>query len=342
MYRKFVKISLAIVYLVIIAGAVVRMTGSGMGCPDWPKCFGYLIPPTTEDEITWKPNTDYFKGQIIVYNEALKVAQGNFTSKDSFNTANWEVYEKHSYATFNATHTWIEYINRLLGALSGLAILVMTILSFRYWKKQKRITLVSVFTLLLLLFQAWLGATVVYSELLPVRITIHMLVALIITALLIYLLSISRDKKANTFTYHKPLEYLIGFSILLSLLQIGMGTQVRQAVDDSIRALGYEGKSAWIEDPGTLFFIHRSFSILVVLVNLSIWWINKKKKLNFPWTNTLLIVLAIEVISGIAMFYLDFPFGTQAMHLIFASLLFGVQFYIYRLVKQTRNLHYDL
>lgn len=342
MYRKFVKISLAIVYLVIVAGAVVRMTGSGMGCPDWPKCFGYYIPPTTEDEITWKPYSVYFKGQIIVYNEALKVAQDNFTSTDRFNTSNWKVYEKHSYATFNATHTWIEYINRLLGALSGLAILIMTILSFRYWSKQKNITFVSIFTLLLLLFQAWLGATVVYSELLPIRITIHMLVALVITSLLISLLSMSKDKRNSVFTYNKQLEYLLSIGILLSLFQIAMGTQVRQAVDDSIRAIGYEGKSAWIDDPGTLFFIHRSFSIIVVLVNLGIWWINKKKQLNYPWTHTLLIILAIEVLSGIAMFYLNFPFGTQAMHLIFASLLFGLQFYIYRLVKQTRNLPYDL
>jgi cytochrome c oxidase assembly protein subunit 15 len=342
MYRKFVKISLAIVYLVIVAGAIVRMTGSGMGCPDWPKCFGYYIPPTTEEEITWKPNEEYFKGQIIIYNEALKVAQSNFTSGQDFDASNWKVYEKHSYNTFNATHTWIEYINRLLGALSGVAVLLMTIFSFKYWKKQKRITLVSVFTLLLLLIQAWLGATVVYSELLPVRITIHMLVALVITALLIYLLSISRERNYSMFTYSKQLEYLLGIGIFLSLVQIAMGTQVRQAVDDSVRMLGYEGKSEWIDNPGLMFYIHRSFSILVVAVNLGIWWLNKNKQLHFPWTPLLLIVLGIEVLSGIAMFYLDFPFGTQAMHLVFASLLFGVQFYIYRLVKQTRKFTHDL
>lgn len=337
MYRKCLKIALTIIYLVIIAGGIVRMTGSGMGCPDWPKCFGFYIPPTSEEEITWQANEAYFKGQIIVYEESLKVAQANFISGNQFNPEQWKKYEKHSYSTFNATHTWIEYINRLLGALSGLAVLIMTILSIGKWKENKKITLVSTFTLLLLLFQAWLGATVVYSELLPIRITLHMIVALLIVALLIYLLSITAPETKNR-KFNATFKNLLLFGLVLSLIQIVMGTQVRQSVDDLLRELGHEGKSVWFEDPGLLFYAHRSFSILVVLVNLMIWWLNKSKKLGYVWTNILILIIGLEVITGILMYYFSFPFGSQASHLILAALMFGTQMYIWLLALKNKNI----
>ena len=78
LYKPFLKLSLVLVYLVILAGAVVRMTGSGMGCPDWPKCFGYLIPPTERSQLDWKPNHEYQDGQVIIVEESLRVASEDF------------------------------------------------------------------------------------------------------------------------------------------------------------------------------------------------------------------------------------------------------------------------
>ncbi|WP_338039331.1 COX15/CtaA family protein [Maribacter litopenaei] len=115
-FRKLAKLTLILVYLVIVAGAVVRMTGSGMGCPDWPKCFGYYIPPTEDSELKWQPEHDYKKGQVIIVEETLQVASSSFTTSSTFNPENWKLYTKHDYAIFNPWHTWIEYINRLFGA----------------------------------------------------------------------------------------------------------------------------------------------------------------------------------------------------------------------------------
>ena len=137
-FKKSVIISLVLVYGVIAAGSIVRMTGSGMGCPDWPKCFGYWIPPTERAQLDWKANHPYTKGQVIILEEELRVAQRDFLSSDYYNDNNWNIYSQHDYAQFNAYHTWIEYLNRLLGALAGLGVLVMTILSF--WSRKTNIS----------------------------------------------------------------------------------------------------------------------------------------------------------------------------------------------------------
>src|SRR6056297_2966431 len=98
-------VSLVCIYLVVLAGSVVRMTGSGMGCPDWPKCFGYYIPPTSIETLTWTENRTFDSGNIIIHREGLLVAKSDFTSSANFNPENWEAYTKHDYASFNATHT---------------------------------------------------------------------------------------------------------------------------------------------------------------------------------------------------------------------------------------------
>jgi len=328
MFRRFAKISLILIYLVIIAGAVVRMTGSGMGCPDWPKCFGYYIPPTEAEQLEWKPNHEYFNGQVIIVDKNLKVAKEAFVSSDNFLNDKWDDYEKHDYATFNVWHTWIEYLNRLLGALSGVFILLMFITSFKHRKNKPKLIAWSAVSLVLLLFQAWLGATVVYSELLPVRITIHMLVALIIVALLLYIIHISNPNK-EIYKVKSSYKSLLFFGLILSLIQIGLGTQVRQFVDESVKVFG-DQKNLWLQDVDIKFYVHRSLSILVLLVNIGIWVLNKKRGYNLDkLTNGLVLVILIEIFTGILMYYFDFPYLSQPLHLIIAALMFSLQFYIF-------------
>lgn len=337
-FRKTAKISLILVYLVIIAGAVVRMTGSGMGCPDWPKCFGYYIPPTEASELEWQAEKEYEQGQVIIVDEALQVAQNNFKTSSDYKKENWRTYTKHEYAIFNPWHTWIEFINRLFGALAGLATLLLGIISFWYWKEDKKITLLSWLVVIGMGFQAWLGAKVVYSVLNPFKITIHMVMALVIVAMLMYLISIA-STKIKSYTYNKLLSKLLILALGATLAQVILGTQIRQFVDVQIDVFGEEAKNLWLQNPTIQFYLHRSFSICIVVLNLFLGYRIYKFNLGYSKINWVIGLIILEVITGMAMFYLDFPFSSQPLHLVIASLLFGVQFYlVLEALKSKRSL----
>jgi len=322
-----VKVSLILVYLVIIAGALVRMTGSGMGCPDWPKCFGYYIPPTDEKELLFAENREFEKGQVIIHDEKLFVAKNDFTASEVFQDNDWELYTKHDYAVFNVYHTWTEYINRLCGALAGIACFVMAILSFSHWREKKKVVLLSWLVVFMMGFQAWLGATVVYSVLNPVKITVHMVMALVIVAVILYILHLIKPKTAPL-KKDKLFSALLWISMIFSLIQIVLGTQVRQFVDTQITKFGYDDMSLILAEPPMNFYFHRTFTFLVVGMAIYMFIRNRKLQLGFSKMNWIIILFGLEVISGIAMYYFDFPFGMQTAHLVVASLLFGVQFYM--------------
>ena len=338
-FKFLTRLSLVLVYLVILAGATVRMTGSGMGCPDWPKCFGYYIPPIEQSQVLFQPNSKYKKGEMIIFNEEkLLVAKSNFNSSDLIDLKNWDTYEKHDYIIFNPVHTWIEYVNRLIGALSGIPILLFTIISLVYFKKYKHLTFISVLTLLCMGFQAWLGKTVVDSNLAPFKITFHMLMALLIIALLIYLVNTSSK---YTIKKNKIFTNFLFVAIILTLVQIVLGTQVRQFVDEQANV--YYDKFQWFNEIPKVYEYHRTFSLVVIAVNFGLFYLNKKLNLGNNYISYVIVLLFIEALSGVVMFYFDFPFGSQTIHLFIASLIFGFQFFILlQNITFKNKLNYDI
>jgi len=326
-FHTIAKVTLVLVYIVIIAGAVVRMTGSGMGCPDWPKCFGYYIPPTEESQLLWQPNHFYEDGMVIIVDETLQVAKEDFTTTTAYNAENWETYTEHDYAIFNAFHTWVEYINRLFGALAGLATLLLFVGSCWYWKEKKIITILSFLTVAGMGFQAWLGKTVVDSNLAPFKITTHMLMALLIVGALLYIIHIT-SKKIKAHKADSTFTKLLYAAIFLTVVQIILGTQVRQFVDEQVKIVGETAKSLWLDNPELTFYLHRTFSIVVLLVNVALLYRFRKFALGYTKVYWVMVLLALEILSGISMYYFDFPFGTQTIHIVLAAILFGIQFYL--------------
>ena len=327
-FNFWTKTSILIVYLVIATGGIVRMTGSGMGCPDWPKCFGYYIPPTNIAELTWVSEKIFEKGQMIIYNDELKMSKKDFTSGSDFNPKNWQDYTKHDYSIFNPLHTWVEFINRLIGVVCGISVLILGFYSIQFYKNKPIITLLSLLTIMAVGFQAWLGKIVVDSNLSPYSITIHMLMALLIISILIFIHFQNGNYKKNN-VKNVALKNIVLLSLIFTIIQIVIGTQVREFIDQQIIMIGETKKNLWLLVLPSIFLTHRSFSLLILTVNFFVIYLSRKINLNSKIIFWIIGIIAIEIILGVAMYYLHFPFSSQPLHLLLATILFGVQFFFY-------------
>jgi cytochrome c oxidase assembly protein subunit 15 len=322
------KIGLICMFLIIIAGSFVRITGSGMGCPDWPKCFGYYIPPTEVSAVSLEDGRTYSKGQMVIYHDTLWIAEQNFNYTSEFWKTNFgseaalKPYPKHQYAEFNAFHTWTEYINRLLTGLLGLPILIMTFLALLYYKKSNDYwpVLYSVFAIIMILFEAWLGKMVVDKNLNTSTITLHMVGSLGILLSLLFL--IRRTNESANYTLHTTLRKAVSFFFLIHLVQLLLGTQVRESVDLLLE--NGIGRGSIIENLPVEFKIHRSFSILIVILTTMMFLQYKrleKKPRKFLF---LFIVIGFEILFGVGLAYLGLPKVLQPLHLLFSVVLFAI------------------
>lgn len=297
-FRNSVYITLLLTYLVILAGAVVRTTQSGMGCPDWPKCFGQWVPPTSESQLPM-----------------------NYQ----------EIYAHRGYADtqFNAFHTWVEYVNRLLGAILGFAVFIMLLLSFSYYKERRSIVWLSFLIFILIGFQGWLGSLVVASNLAPVKITVHMLMALVLLAALSLVYRLA-DNQAESIKVSASLKNWLYLALAFTAVQVLLGTQVRQEIDVIAKQFEHLQREKWIDQLSALFKFHRSFSLLILALNAYILYQVNKVKSNDSAMNGLLyqiaLVLGAELLAGIILSYFQVPAAVQPIHLLLASLLFGLQF----------------
>ena len=322
------KIGVVCMFLIIIAGSFVRITGSGMGCPDWPKCFGYYIPPTEVSTVSLKEGRSYSKGQMVIYNDTLWIAENEFQYTSEFwktnsgSEAALKVYPKHQYAEFNAFHTWTEYINRLLTGLLGLPILVMTFLAMLYYKKSNDYwpIVYSVFAIVMILFEAWLGKMVVDKNLNTSTITLHMVGSLGILLSLLFL--IRRTNEKENYTIPPVLRKALSFFFVIHLVQLLLGTQVRESVDLLLE--NGIGRNILIENLPVGFKIHRSFSILIVILATMMYLQYKRLEIKPRKFKYLFVVLGFEILFGVGMAYLGIPRVLQPLHLLFSIILFAL------------------
>jgi len=320
-------------YLVILAGAVVRTTGSGMGCPDWPKCFGSYIPPTSISELP-DDYKEHYIGVRKAKNEELAKMIRPFGWNELADQISHDpsIYEK---TDFVWQRTWIEYANRLAGALLGLFLLAAFWASLIYWKKKRSIPLLVLGLIIVTGFQGWMGSVVVSTNLLPGVLTIHMLLAFLVIAGLVYVYVKTAPgiRAMSTLNLDNTMRYALFVLIGITLVQVLLGTQVRQQIDTIAKTLEYTQRGVWISQLDLIFKVHRSFSLLLLFGNA---WLCYQifKYMNhynavFRAAIYLAVFVGIATTSGIVMAYFSIPSWVQPTHLFLSCLIFGAQVYLY-------------
>jgi heme a synthase len=328
-FRATATLTLVAVYVLILVGGIVRSTGSGMGCPDWPKCFGQWVPPTDISQLP--PNyKEVYTAQRVAKNERL----AKTLSRLGFAEVAADIFAhptQYLETDFNPTKTWIEYLNRLTGALIGVFIFATLLAAWPYRRRDQAIFWVSLLSFITVGVQGWLGSLVVSTNLLPVMVTIHMALALVLVALLVWAL-VRADQPQQALRAAQPLPAgLTAALVLLVLLtfgQIVLGTQVREEIDMVAFGLNYLHREQWVAQLGGVFELHRIFSGVLLLVNLYValkLYQTELRRLSRLATATL-VVIGLEILVGLLLAYFAMPAAAQPLHLTLGTLLFGVQF----------------
>lgn len=322
LFIKINSITLGSVFLLILIGGIVRSTGAGMGCPDWPKCFGSYIPPTSLEQLP-ENYLEIFRSQRFKKNDRLASTLSKLGYSDLGDriTSDPTILLEQE---FNVNKAWIEYINRLVGVLIGFLVFLNMIFAFRL-KKGFALPFVGLLVFVLTGFQGWVGSLVVSTNLLHGFITFHMLLALLIVALLIFMSVKSKDM--NKVSSNKLFYLSLGL-LILTIPQIILGTEVRGIVDTLI--VSEPNRTYWFDQLTNIFLIHRSYSWLLLLVAFILFYFVKKEDHSNLMKPTKLIIalFLLTVVAGIGLTYFDFPFWLQPIHLLLGAGIFSLVFYL--------------
>jgi heme a synthase len=303
--KKWVLATFILTFLVIIAGGVVRTTQSGMGCPDWPKCFGLWIPPTDASQLP-ADFEKYLKVQDIDH-------------------------------SFNVYHTWIEYVNRLLGVLLGVFGIIQLALIFRRKSENPRAYKLAVAFLAIVILTGLFGAIVVKFNLAHLSISIHLLFALTLTQIELALLMAVTGRLFKKTAGTKMRRALV-LLLLVILAQSILGTLVRMYVDDVSKELHFEQREAWLAEMPIAFLIHRTFSWIVLASVIYINWYCRKVAALKKYLLRVVVLVLCSLTTGVVLYYLDMPEIAQPIHLLLAALTITQIMFAILYTKNTTDL----
>lgn len=292
-FQKTALATLAATILLISVGGLVRITGAGLGCPDWPRCWGSWLPPASVEAL----DMDY-------------------------------VREKgYDPADFNPVKMWTEYANRLAGVVIGILVFATFLRSFRFRRSQPVVFYAAGLSFALVAFQGWLGGQVVRSGLQPGIITLHMFVAVILLCTLLFVAfqSLQQRMRVELTGRGRTTLLRLGFVLLaVTTIQLLLGTQVREGIDPFIKEDGGLPRGEWLAQVGLVDHVHRLSSWLVLLSGVLVFRSARRHAPVSPLKPVARYMLAgiiLQMALGIVLAYGDLPRPAQVLHLTLATLL---------------------
>jgi len=291
-------------YLLIFTGGLVRVTGAGLGCPDWPKCFGRWIPPLSEAQLP--PGIDP--------------------------------------SLFSFPLAWIEYLNRLFGFVVGLLILAILILVIINFAKVKRILFSALLAGALVALLGWQGGKVVASELEPMLVSVHAFLAIVLGSVMIYLTQqiayrINPQSEIESI-YPGKISLWLALSWGLMIAQAAIGTKVRAAIEIVASNLPLETGRIWLTNVGPIFHVHMTLGVIAFVIALTagiILLVKCDKISNLVWQSAwgLVILVALQLLLGFGFLAFGVPPLMEVLHLWIAALMTGLLLLMYSAVKQS-------
>jgi cytochrome c oxidase assembly protein subunit 15 len=309
-YKRLTLFATLLALIVVSFGAYTRLTDSGLGCPDWPGCYGTLSVPESIDQIEM--------AQAVYPDSPVEVEKA-----------------------------WIEMIHRYIAGILGVMILVIAFMSIRL-RDQINYSLKWPFFLLgLVIFQAALGMWTVTLLLKPAVVSSHLLGGMTVLGILTFLMHRNYGTHRENFVSNRFERKIIRFSLVLLFIQIALGgwTSTNYAalacsdyptchgslipeMDFSnaftiFRELGVTslGEPLSLEALHAIQWVHRIGAIVLLGYLLFVAYTLKVNQGFNMWRNVLILVISLQFIIGIANLLLHLPIVLATLHNLGAALL---------------------
>jgi cytochrome c oxidase assembly protein subunit 15 len=314
--------------MLFVIGGLVRSTGSGMGCPDWPKCFGEYIPPTSDTDLP-SNYEEYFKEQRVKKTKrfAALLQTLGFDKKAEEIANSSQLQETHK---FNVVKAYVEYINRLWGALTGVVVFICFILSIKYLRSNPKIFWLTLAGFIFVFINALLGAVVVNSNLIGGVVTAHFIAAF--ASIAFFILARRYAVELEVDLLDKRTKQTGVLMLALSTVQVIIGAEVREVYDLIVPVATFFQR---IETMYPVFQWHAVLGVIILAVSIYQFIILNRTSMISKYARWIMVLAISQMLFG-PLALLDATASiSKLFHISLGAGIFILQFYICTLFLET-------